>query len=153
MEAAPGSTPYSITVAVLAQLTPVQFDHVGLGFYNSTTHHVEEINYEASSVGGSDSPTLSIQKFTDTATFSARTREENAPGFSVMFFKILDDGTNLNFYWSLDGISFFETFTETIATFFGGGAPDNVGFVLDGNNTDAAAVNAMTVLSWIQGTS
>jgi hypothetical protein len=68
-----------------------------------------------------------VQQWTNPTTFASSL----AGGFSfgyipqVMWLRINNDGTNLNFYWSFDGIDWVLVSTTTIATFMG--AVDQIG--------------------------
>ena len=79
-----------------------------------------------------------VQRWTNTTTFSA---EQNAtlwtPPSDLVWLKIEDDNTDLNFSISEDGVNWVEIFSEGRTTFMAGG-PDRIGFGANASDTTAA---------------
>lgn len=142
---APG-TPYTITALLRAryiQPAVVNSQYGGLVFRESGTSKLY-IWYCASHTA------LQAVKFTNDTTFSAvgpvNVGLTGAPG-GFHWMRLTDDGTDLRFAASLDGVNFKEYGTEGRTVFMAGG-PNQVGFF---SNVDSASGEmSLSVLSWVQ---
>lgn len=127
------STPYTVTSALRfgvgadAYNSVTGGDSVGLCFRESATGKISTIGYR-----GNDN--IVSQDFTDATTFGANNVVQSWQVNGPLWLQLENDGTNLNFKYSIDGISFLQLHTDLLATFFTT-APDQVGmFIHNGSN-------------------
>lgn len=121
---APG-TPYAKTFRV--KLTQVSGANTfgGVGFYESSSG---KFVFLAIVNGG-----LSVFNFTNSTTFSAVDKNLCTDAGTYLILKLGDDGTNLTYSFSYDGINFVSY--STTRTHFFTTAPDKLGLLLDPNNS------------------
>jgi hypothetical protein len=140
------STPYTIT-ALLRTRTRIALtagtQYGGLVFRESSTAKLYIFYANANS-------TLQAVKFTNDTTFGSvgvvNTFLTGAGG-NFHWLRVTDDGTNLRFAVSMDGVNFLEVGTEGRTVHMAGG-PNEVGFFA---NVDSAAGGMATSLfSWVQ---
>lgn len=142
------STPWSITIA-MAPLIPGALNNYALaGLYVSdgtklVTAAVSNANY--GSLAGFGVATFS--------SVSAYNSTVSAPGISLglpfLILKVLNDGTNLKWYTSIDGTNFVLLYTSTVTNYLS--AASFVGWMVNCSNSTYPA--AAQLLSWAQGTS
>lgn len=143
---APG-TPYTMTAAYLQRARDYNTSQCGIIFRESATSKiiVFTTNFHSSVWQ------LDVYKFTDSTTFSAGQFSEQytagSPG-KLIWLRIADDGTNLNYSISSDGRNFSQVSTAVRGGFFTT-APDQVGFYVNPENTTEGV--GMTLLSWTPG--
>lgn len=109
------STPYRVTVKLAPDgSTPATNHNVGIGFEESSTGKLHI-------VGISDNDTnVRVQRWTDSSTYSSS--DANAAiAERPAYLRIEDDGTDLKFHYSHDGIVFEEYYTLTRTTYMSGG--------------------------------
>lgn len=132
-KAAP-STPYDVYMRMSGAISSnnVQF---GLIARNSSSGKFILFSYNATLAG------LSVQEWTNTATFSSTLLTSNAAAAGQTFWiRISNDGTTLTFYYSRDGSLWISLGTRALATFLSscdeigfGGVPQSVGNVWIGS--------------------
>jgi hypothetical protein len=145
-EACPGSTPYTLTIGFIPQMTAPNFNAIGFGFQDSVSARAEFLVFLAN-----NGMQLEVEQFTNLTTFSNHINSNGfMQGIQFAWFRISNTGTNLTFSWSTDGINFFQVFSDAVSGGFVNATPNRCGFMLDGNSTQTAAINAMTVLSLVQ---
>ena len=147
--AAPGSTPWSITIAIEATMTSANSNTgVGLEVRDSVGGHLEAVQLETAATGFSATPKL--QQLNGTLTSWSHTASTNIQAAigGIYFLKVLNDGVNLNFSGSADGVNFSLNAQRALAGF--GNTPNKVGYFTQSEN--AAANTSIAVLSWKQGT-
>lgn len=106
----------------------------GIGFVNSGT--------------GTNTTTLVVTRWTNTTTFSTNPFTwTDGPWATPLWLKIRDDGTNLIYSYSTDGVNFAILQTNTITTFLA-----NANNIFLGGLAPPSANNYMSILSWTQGT-
>ena len=127
----------------------------GLCLLDSSTGH--RCNFGVFGKGniGSDNQAggIEVQEWTNINTFSADAYADHA-GIpeSYLYYKIQNDGTNLMFSWSADGVIFSVVRVETLASFIAN--PDHIGFStwsLSGNDPHPA-VTFDLIVDWIRRT-
>lgn len=147
---APITTPYTVTIAFTPALDPINQTYCGMVFRESTTNAFIffKFMYDTTSVLKRDI-VMSVDKYTNPialvssyATLSAGTLTS-----PMVWFKMEDDGVDLSWYFSNDGLNFM-LITTQIRTDFLGTGPDQVGIAIGGNNTTGGA--AMTIHSWLK---
>jgi hypothetical protein len=142
-KAAP-STPYTITVLVAATMTSSLSNAVGLGWYDGTAK-LHLISY------GPDNgarPFLRITKWNSTSSFSAADFTSATNGFSQpIWLRIADDGTNVSFAFSQDGVNFLPLFSVAKSSgFLGASGYSNIIFYANPLGSRTLA----TLMSWQQ---
>lgn len=141
-KSAPGSTPYTVTIALLPALVKVNFQYMGIFFRQSSDGKL--IGYLCNSDSGKTA--FSVIKYTNATTFSSAA--DIAASFAVngvCYLRVTDNGTNRIFYYSSDGYNFIQLHSEGRTTFL---TADEVGF---GGATETSSYDAgMTLLSWAQ---
>jgi len=133
------STPYTFEALIYVNLSgaagAVRFQP-GMAFYESATGKFEV--WGPNSIGTSNY-SVWLNQWSNTTTI-ASTAFNNTYDMSVpALFKIQNDGTNLKYYSSPDGVNFIQQFSELKNAFFTT-APNQVGFCID-NNTGASAID------------
>jgi hypothetical protein len=140
-EACPGSTPYTITVAFMPQLTANTFAWLGFGFRDPVAGRLEYMALEGNGAQ------IEVALWGSIAGFAGRSANRSVAAVpSVLWFRVGNDGTNLTFSWSVDGINFFQILADPISGGFLNATPTQCGFFLV-NNDSSPAISAMTVLS------
>src|SRR6266700_1338442 len=136
--AAPASTPYTITALVLSgQMTASGTCGVGIAFRESGTSKAVYIAMVGNA--GSAGPRIHVRKNTSETSNST---SSTGPQFLVtpangMWLRISDDGTNVIYSYSFDGVNFVTQLSETRGTFFTV-KPNQVGIAIQnfGSNQD-----------------
>ena len=138
------STPYRIYAALnMNNQVGSGATHGGLCFRESGTGKVKSIamNTQTSSPNG-----LNIANYTNPTTFSSWDIETPWSWSPYLTWLYLDnDGTDISFGVSSNGLAFIEYFSEAKATFFTT-APDEVGFYMNVNNANIAP--SMLIYHW-----
>lgn len=141
------STPYSYTALIsggpfFSETTGVI--PVGIGWTDGTKLHV---GYSIGDGGNS----INVAKWTNATTVSANDVSVLSVRSGLTWWKIKDDGTNVIWSVSNDGINFVQLFSVAKASgFLGGSGYTKVCFVA-GPNTFGKEIGA-TLMSWTQGT-
>lgn len=139
-QAVQGSAPWTVT-AEIALFMPVSNYHIaGIGLSDGTKF----ITFALANFSGSGPASILIFRWTNATAFSAS--ELNVP-FSVpgpvLFLRLYDDGTNMNYSASGDGKTFSPLFSEATGAFL---TATTVGIVGDANAADAQ--NVVNVWGW-----
>lgn len=120
VKAAP-STPYAITVKAYKNSRPDEFGGPALIVRNSSSGKVLSMHLDQSSAG----VRLDVTKWTNATTFS--TSILNMTHYmKMLYMRIENDGTNVNFKISQDGVGFYQIATTTLADFVT--SVDQIGF-------------------------
>lgn len=136
------ATPWTATAILIPRLFAVNFHSCGI--------------YVRDSVGGkmvtillgqtSGIPQIQCANFDNETTFNAQAvTPQNVNHLSPLILRITDDGTNLKYFWSTNGLDFIQFFSGVRHVFLAAG-PDKVGFFVDVENTTLAA--AASLISW-----
>jgi hypothetical protein len=129
------STPYTVT-AKLCMMGNSQYNTAGLGFRESGTSKIEVIRLATANAGSV--PGTLVTRFTDSTSFSA-----NQVSISLFqgcqYQRINADGINITFYYSWDGVNFYQFYQEAKAAFFTT-APNQIILFSDSNNSSNSAV-------------
>ena len=136
------STPWSITVGLIPHTHNQNFNSCGLYVSDGT-------KLIASPVGTGGA--FGVNKYTNVTTFSGANYAAPGTGFAItpIFVKVVDDGTNLKWYWSPNGIDFHLVTSNARLDYLA--SVSFVGFYANSNNSSWAA--ACLLVSWVQGTS
>lgn len=136
--AAPGSTPWSITIAFVPFWVLAA---VGMGLY--VTDGTKLVMMQWGSAG------WNYQHYTNVTTSAGAVVTFSTPQvLPLCYVKIQNDGTNLNMYISGNGTDFFLVGSEAKTSFLS--AVSFVGFFVNLNTSTVTA--SMWLLSWLQGT-
>lgn len=140
------STPYTVTSAVLFGVgsdgaTSISGgDSVGLCFRESGTGKLATVGYRGNG-------NVISQAFTSPTVFGTNNALKSWRVNGPLWCQLENDGTNLNYSVSIDGINWYQLHTELLATWFTT-APDQVGlFIHNGNNH---SITQASFLSWIE---
>lgn len=136
------STPWSITVGLIPHTHNQNFNSCGLYVSDGT-------KLIASPVGTGGA--FGVNKYTNVTTFSGANYAAPGTGFAItpIFVKVVDDGTNLKWYWSPNGIDFHLVTSNARLDYLA--SVSFVGFYANSNNSSWAS--ACLLVSWVQGTS
>lgn len=137
-KAAP-STPYTITVAFIPQLTTASGLSVGVGWRQSSDG---KLIYIALDIGGA---ALNVYKFTSPTAFSATYAGVAILAVWPLFVRFTDNGTNRIVSWSRDGQNFIQIHSVGRTDFL---TADEIWFGAQAQLASGSA--AMTLLSWAQ---
>ncbi|MES5483579.1 hypothetical protein QMZ05_12545 [Bradyrhizobium sp. INPA03-11B] len=163
LKPAPASTPWTITVAVAGVSNCAKG---GVWFYpivlrNSGTDKAVAFTWGSQPANLNQVAIAQVSHFTNVSTGQSATQElltataDMGFPFSDYFawFRIRNDGTNLVFSVSQEGVLFLDLpYSETLASFIG--AVDQVGFGVERLNNPAASFTpdvAIPLWSWVEG--
>ena len=142
IKAAP-STPYTITA--LVDLATICAGNVtwGLLFYEQSSGKL----IQHCRLQNNDDDYMAIRQWTNVTTFSSAPSAEPFFHSYPTWLRVTDDGTNLEFDFSVNGQDWVQLYTQLRGAFFTT-APSHVGFGYNnGNNAD---IGAMVLLSWVR---
>jgi hypothetical protein len=148
---APFTPPYSVVAGFSPLLSPVNQTCCGIVFRESSTDKfiIFRIMYDDTSVTKRDL-VMSLDKYDDPNTFNSNYKTLSAGTLisPLIFFKMEDDGINLNWYFSNDGFNFALFDSQLRTDFLAGGGPDETGVAFGTNNTTGTA--GMNLHSWLR---
>lgn len=145
-EIAAPAAPMSITIAIIPQIHNQNFNSAGLYVTDGTKIELTGILATENAVGAS----LIVEKYTNATTFGSTVFSAGQGSFiSPIFLKVVDDGVNLTWSWSPDGVGFIQLYQEARTSYLASIA--DVGFFANSNNATYPA--ASLLISWTQGTS
>jgi hypothetical protein len=141
-KAAP-TAPYTITILVAATRYSNTFNGVGIGWYDGTAK-LHLLSYQLNGA----LPYLIVNKWDNVTTFNAADLTSSLNAFAQpIWLQIADDGTNVIFRFSQDGLNFNTLFTVAKSSgFLGASGYSNVIFFADPRGSRTLA----TVMSWTQ---
>ncbi|OAF10260.1 hypothetical protein AXW67_25915 [Bradyrhizobium neotropicale] len=139
------STPYTITALIAATRSSTSYNGVGIGWYDGT-NKLHVLSY-ATQNGGP--PYFEVEKWNSPTSFSANDLTSANNGFSQpIWLRVADDGTNVSFAFSQDGVNFLTLFsTAKSSGFLGTSGYNNVIFPA---NPIASSRTIGTIMSWAQ---
>jgi virginiamycin B lyase len=142
--------PYTVTTAFTPLLSPVNQTCCGITFRDSTTGEfiIYRIMYDNTSVTKRDL-VISLDKYDDPNTFNSNYKTLSAGTLisPMVWFKMEDDGVDLNWYFSNDSFNFILFDTQSRTDFLASG-PDEIGVAFGTNNTTGGA--GMNLHSWLK---
>ena len=130
------ATPYKVRARAVAFCTESNASLYGLYFYDGTKLMGMEF------LNGSVGQYPRVEKITNVTTDSGTANSLQGTGSQVLqqpTFQIRNDGSKLWFDFSLDGINFFNVFSENVGTFI---TPTKIGFggLCNGGGNDRSIV-------------
>ena len=140
-KAAP-ATPYSFTALALYAGTGANYNNVALGWYDGT---------KAVTVNLIPGSGMWVMAWASATSYTTSLANLGGPAPYHMWLKIKNDGTNLSFLYSMDGVNFLTLYSATVASAPGGLANYNTVFFGVSPWTTAPAL--ATLAAWAQGTS
>lgn len=144
--------PYTITVAMIPGLPSVTHAFCGLCLREASTGKLYDIHVY--NQGALHFEQIRMVKWTNPTTVSgvvtAATRTVVA-GRGLYFLRVTDNGTNLIFSYSPDGVNWMALNTEARGTFMAAGSgPTEVGIDISNEDTTTLGGASCSFLSWIQ---
>ena len=128
---APG-TPYTVTIKASYFMRTADFSTCGIALRESGTSKVIIFG-----LANNSGVKLNAGKFTNDTTFSSDNLSAAVAVTGDLFLRVADNGTNVIFSYSLDGVNFNTHLSETRGTFFTT-APNQYG--LAGNNSSGTTI-------------
>ena len=148
--APPTTPPYTAVAAFTPLLSPVNQTCCGIAFRDSATDQfiIFRVMYDDTSITKRDL-VISLDKYDDPNTFNSNYKTLSAGTLTapMIFFKMEDDGINLNWYFSNDGFN-YALFDTQLRTDFLPTGPDEIGVAFGTNNTTGTA--GMNLHSWLK---
>jgi len=142
--AAPGSTPWTVTACVIPQLLAINFHGCGIYVRDSVGGKMTSIQVGSNS----NQPQIQCVNFDNETTFNAfAITSQVTHHYGFLWLQINDDGTNLKYRWSTNGINFTQFFSVARHNFLAAG-PDKVGFFIDSENTTYGAAGTLVSLKF-----
>jgi hypothetical protein len=139
-KAAP-ATPYTLTAALFGNMLSANFQDGGLCLRDATGGKFILFGFRRDS---GNIPLLVIQRYNSATSFSATAASLSAgPPGGLWWLRVLDDGTNRKYSYSMDGYSFVQVLSETRVTFT---TTDEIGFCVS-EQTNVYAMG-LTVISF-----
>lgn len=141
------ATPYAVDAAFIPQIDAANNTSCGILFRESSTNKIIFIRILFDDTVTKSDTVISIDKFNSPTSFNSNyiTISANVLRGPVIWLRMKNDGTDLYWYLSVDGITFNLIFSSSKTNFFTTG-PNQVGFAVNSNTTSGAAI--MTLLSW-----
>lgn len=141
------ATPYTITALLANNSRNIDYSWIGLGWYDGSAKlHALEWYRSLSSAWA-----LDVRQWANTTSagsIEAASSEVLSYGL-IPWVRLNDDGTNVTFSYSIDGVNFITLFTVAKASgYLGGSGYSNI--VLFTNAQTAAVPVIATVMSWTQ---
>jgi hypothetical protein len=139
------STPYTITALIAATRDSNNNSGVGIGWYDGTN----KIHFLSYVISGGGAPILQVNKYSSPTVAVGADFTSSANAFPApIWMQIKDDGTNVSFAFSQDGLSFLQVFTVAKASgYLGATGYSKVIFAV---NPQGASRTLGTVMSWTQ---
>ena len=142
--AVPGSTPYTFTLGMSSPL--IQQANMVAGLFLTDGTKIVTIGNAAQSTGG-----VKIDQWANNTTYAGQPFWET--GQMYPFFRVTNNGTNLTYYYSLNGYSWLAFYQEAIAAYLG--TITYAGFCINNNYTSGQAPptgthGQATVFYWLQ---
>jgi hypothetical protein len=136
-----GAAPWDIHFCALEAMYPSGNTRSGIALYESTTGKL-------TTLGPSQDASRNVDHWNSTTSFASGGMPFNSNIVArgpLVFWRIRNDGTNLIYYVSMDGVNWVQIGTEPITAFFTTAATD-AGFFIDseGNSYDVL----LTVIHW-----
>jgi hypothetical protein len=143
------TTPYSLLMAFIPQIDPVNNTSCGMALRESSTGNFIffRLLFDTASTITKSDIVFSVDKYTSPTVFASNYAVVSA-GFlrgSIIWFKVFDDGTDITWSYSNDGQNYTNITTQSRTDFLASG-PNQIGFAINSNVTTGAA--GMTLLSW-----
>lgn len=115
----------------------------GPAFYNGTKIEYLQRSQASTTVLNN----YGLFTYTNPTTFNASTFTSGSSDmFGLTWLKLQDDGANLIYSASTDGVNFLQIYSETYAASFIGASPGKIGFACGVSNSNNGAIG--TLLSW-----
>ena len=142
--AVPGSTPYTFTLGMSSPL--IQQANMIAGMFLTDGTKVVTIGNAAQSTGG-----VKIDQWANNTTYAGQPFWQT--GQMYPFFRVTNNGTNLTYYYSLNGYSWLAFYQEAIAAYLG--TITYAGFCINNTYTSGQAPptgthGQATVFYWLQ---
>jgi hypothetical protein len=141
------STPYTIDAIFALDMPYTNFASVGIGFTDATKYQVIMCGY-------SNSLAFRVINYNSVTSFNAAATADQAWFFNptACFLRIADDGTNVTFLHSPDGVNFNLRYSVAKSSgFLGGSGYTNVCFFIDMEGTAPSGTDLLssgTLMSW-----
>lgn len=132
-KAAP-STPWTLTIGFIPFTFDANYVTCGLALRESSTSKLIFFL-----LGYVDNPVLRVERYTNETTFSADALTKTITNLlainpaHIVYLRVLDNGTNLIYSYSIDGVHFRQFLSESRTAFMAGG-PNEIGFFANGFN-------------------
>lgn len=139
------SAPKTVVVRLIPNINPSNYNQVGIGFRESATGKMKVVAISYSAGFQTD-----VAAWTNSTSFSADLITPIPIATTTMmppWLKIVDDNTNLTFYYSLDGYNFKQLYQAARTAFFTS-APDQIMLYASSSNSSLAAAGLF--LSWVE---
>lgn len=145
----PPVTPYVLSACFTPNIESANKTSCGVVLRESSTGKFIffRFMFDTTSIITKSDVIFSVDKYTNPTTLSGNYTVCSA-GFlrgSVIWLQIADDGADLTWSYSNDGVNFVELTSQSRTNFMALG-PNQVGFAINSNTTSGAA--GMTLLSW-----
>lgn len=141
------STPYTITAKLaLTCAFPSSFPHTGIGWYDGSAKlHLVDLVYDTTN----QLYKVEVSQWNSTTSFDMDETNKPVVGAPNVWVQIADDGTNVSFGWSADGVNFVALYSVAKSSgFLGSSGYANV--VFDVNNQETSGNILGTLISWTE---
>jgi hypothetical protein len=138
------STPYTFTALIAATRNSASANGVGIGWYDGTAKlHIASFTTNAGAA-----PLFQVNKWNSVTSFNASDVTSAANAFAQpIWLQIHDDGTNVSFAFSQDGVAFLSLFSVAKSSgFLGAAGYSNIVFFVNPQGSQTLG----TLLSWTQ---
>lgn len=136
--------PYTITALLAATRNSSGFNQVGIGWYDGSA----KLHIMAYAINSGGLPYFFIGKFNSVTSFDAFDAQSNVNAYAQpIWLQLHDDGTNISFLFSQDGVNFLQLFSVAKSSgWLGASGYNDVVFWTDPSNVQTFA----TLMSWAQ---
>lgn len=114
-KAPPGSAPYTLTAKLSAQTWGANFAVAGL-YIQDSSGKIVYLN-QAGTAG--NRAAVQVNYFNSASSFNSTPKSWSTNGYSTFWLRIRNDGTNWNYYWSLNGADWVSVYSTPLTAFLG----------------------------------
>jgi hypothetical protein len=138
------TAPYTITALIAVTRSSTSPNGVGIGWYDGSA----KLHLLSYTTAGNVAPTFQVDKWNSITSYNASDFTSSPNAFvQPLWLRVGDDGTNVSFAFSQDGVQFVTVFSVAKASgFLGASGYSNVIFFVNPEGSRTLA----TVMSWTQ---
>lgn len=144
-EIAATAAPVSVTIGIVPQIT---FNYGNAGLYVTDGTKVTALMISTPANGGG-MQIVNFNSFNECGGCGSVVLATNVQAVPLWYLKVLDDGTNLHWYWSVDGQDFTQLYTASRTGFLS--SISAIGYYAGAHNSGNAA--GVLLVSFAKGTS
>lgn len=130
------ATPWEFTALVYRASRGGNFTNAGLIAMESSTgkRMIIGLNFNSGEI-------VQVDKYTNANTFGVTAATESGARIGKAYLRVVDNGTNLIWYYSQDGIAWIQLYSEARTAYMAGG-PNRIGLATESNSAAFTVINS-----------